>query len=169
MNKFVHLHNHSTYSFTDGYGLPEQYIARAKELGQESIAVTDHGNISAHYKWYKECKKNGIKPILGCEMYLVDSKEEVKEREYNHIILIVKNEIGYKNLMTLVTRAWCEQFYYKPRITQQDLFDHQEGLIVLSGCLSSPFLKHLKENQVEECYQLFKKFQSKIKKTYFYF
>ena len=166
MNKFVHLHNHSTYSFTDGYGLPEQYIARAKELGQESIAVTDHGNISAHYKWYKECKKNGIKPILGCEMYLVDSKEEVKEREYNHIILIVKNEIGYKNLMTLVTRAWCEQFYYKPRITQQDLFDHQEGLIVLSGCLSSPFLKHLKENQVEECYQLFKKFQSKIKDFY---
>lgn len=165
-DKFVHLHAHSTYSFVDGYGLPEQYISRAKEIGQEAIGVTDHGNISVHYKWYKECKKNGIKPILGCEMYIVANKEEVHDREYNHLILIVKNQEGYRNLMKLVTKAWTEQYYYKPRITFDDLFEHQKGLIVLSGCLSSPFMKALKEDKIDLAEQLFEKFQRNIDDFY---
>jgi DNA polymerase-3 subunit alpha len=165
-DNFVHLHNHSTYSFTDGYGLPEQYISRAVEIGQPGLAVTDHGNISAHYKWYKQCNKAGIKPILGCEMYIVKNKEDIREREYNHIILLVKNNVGYKNLMKLVTKAWCEQFYYKPRITYQDLFDNQEGLIVLSGCLSSPFMELLKKDRADACYKLFKEFNNKLDDFY---
>lgn len=147
---FVHLHVHSTYSLTDGIGLPDQYITRAKELGQPALAVTDHGGISAHYKWYKKCKKEGITPILGCELYIVKDVKELRERDYNHITVLVKNNVGYVNLMKLVTKAWCEQFYYKPRITFQDLFDHQEGLIVLSGCLSSPVMEILKENYRDE-------------------
>jgi DNA polymerase-3 subunit alpha len=165
-DNFVHLHVHSTYSFTDGYGLPEQYIARAKELGQTALGVTDHGNVSAHYKWYKQANKEGIKPILGCEMYIVANKEEVGKREYSHITVLVKNNVGYKNLMKLVTKAWCEQFYFKPRITYQDLFEHQEGLIVLSGCLSSPFMQLLKEDRKEEAKNLMLEFRSKIEDFY---
>jgi len=134
----------------DGIGLPEQYIDRAKELGQPGLAVTDHGNISAHQKWYKKCNKEGITPILGCELYIVENKEKIREKGYKHITVLVKNNKGYKNLMKLVTKAWCDQFYYKPRITFQDLFDHQEGLIVLSGCLSSPVMSILKEEGDEE-------------------
>jgi len=99
-------------------------------------------------------------------MYIVKDKNDIREREYNHIILLVKNNTGYKNLMKLVTKAWCEQFYYKPRITHQDLFDNQEGLIVLSGCLSSPFMELIKNNKTEECYKLFKQFQSKLDDFY---
>jgi len=165
-DKFVHLHVHSTYSLQDGIGLPEQYISRCKEIGQPALAVTDHGNISSHYKWYKKCKKEEITPILGCELYIVEDVKELRERDYNHITVLVKNNTGYKNLMKLVTKAWCEQFYYKPRITWQDLFDHQEGLIVLSGCLSSPVMEILKEtggsynkrlNRATEQLRLFKK------------
>ena len=165
-DNFVHLHLHSTYSFTDGYGLPEQYISRAVELGQPGIGVTDHGNVSAHYKWYKQSIKAGLKPILGCEMYIVEDNKDIREREYNHITVLVKNNIGYRNLMKLVTKAWCEQFYYKPRITFQDLFDNQEGLIVLSGCLSSPIMEHLKENRMDEARNMIKLFNERIDNFY---
>lgn len=166
MDNFVHLHLHSTYSFTDGYGLPEQYIARAKDLGQPGLGVTDHGNISAHYKWYKGCKKNDIKPILGCEMYIVETLEDVRERDYSHITVLAKNNIGYRNLTKLVTKAWCEQFYYKPRITFKDLFDNQEGLIVLSGCLSSPVMQAFKNGQDEKAEQLLYEFKNNIDDFY---
>lgn len=162
-DKFVHLHNHSTYSFTDGYGTPEQYVKRAAELGQPAIAVTDHGNVSAHYKWYKECEKAGIKAILGCEMYIVKSNEDIRERSYNHITVLAKNQEGYRNLMKLVTLSWRpENFYYKPRITQKDLFEHQKGLIVLSGCLSSPCMQELKNNNIKDAKKILKLYKENI-------
>jgi DNA polymerase-3 subunit alpha len=168
-SNFVHLHVHSTYSLTDGIGLPEQYIDRCKELGQPALATTDHGSVSSHFKWYKKCKKAGITPILGCEMYIVKDVKELRERDYNHITVLVKNNIGYNNLMKLVTKAWTLQFYYKPRITFQDLFDHQEGLIVLSGCLSSPMMEILKMNsgfEMEQAEEMFDLFKSKIENFY---
>ena len=149
-DKFVHLHTHSSYSFTDGVGLPEQYIARCKEMGQPALAVTDHGNISAHYKWYKQCKKAGITPILGCEMYVVEDESHLKEKGYYHLTVLVGNDIGYKNLLKLVTKSWTEQFYYKPRITFKQLFDNQEGLIVLSGCLSSYPMQLIKDGNLDK-------------------
>src|ERR1700682_667041 len=94
-DNFVHLHVHSTFSMQDGIGLPEQYIKRAKELGQPGLACTDHGNISVHYKWYKKCKEEGITPILGVEFYIVKSLEQVHTRDYNHITVLVKNNKGY--------------------------------------------------------------------------
>ncbi len=166
INNFCHLHLHSTYSFTDGYGLPEQYIGRAVELGQPGIAVTDHGNISVHYKWYKTCNKAGIKPVLGCEFYIVEKNEEIRTRGYNHITVLVKNNIGYSNLTKLVTKAWTEQFYYKPRITFQQLFDNQEGLIVLSGCLSSPIMQLLKDNNIKEAEKMIERFNENIEEFY---
>lgn len=149
-DNFVNLHTHSTYSLQDGLGLPNQYAKRAKELGQPGVAITDHGNISVHYKWYKECNKEGITPILGYEAYIVKTIDELRVRDYNHITILAKNNIGYKNLMKLVTKAWTEQFYYKPRITWQDLFDNQEGLIVLSGCLGSPIMEPLKDESLSD-------------------
>ena len=165
-NNFVHLHVHSTYSFTDGFGTPDQYVNRAVEIGQPALGVTDHGNISVHYKWYKHCLKSGIKPILGCEMYIVETNEDIREREYNHITVLVQNNAGYRNLTKLVTKAWNENFYYKPRITYQDLFDHQEGLIVLSGCLSSPIMEALREGNIPKAVQDVFLFKNNIKNFY---
>lgn len=168
MDKFVNLHTHSTYSFTDGVGLPEQYAERAKELGQPAMAITDHGNVSAHYKWYKECKKRGIKPILGCEMYLVKDVESIKQwgkGAYYHITVLAKNNEGYKNLMKLVTKSY-EQFYYKPKITFQDLFSHQNGLIVLSGCMSGPIVRELDGQKNETAHEHMKLFLEKIDHFY---
>ena len=134
---FVHLHLHSTYSFIDGYGLPDKYIAKAVELGQPAIAVTDHGNVSSHFKWYKSATKAGIKPILGCEMYATEDYEvKDSENKYEHITVISLNNQGYKNLLKHVTKSWLEGFYYKPRITYADLQLNQEGLLFTSGCPS---------------------------------
>lgn len=165
-DNFCHLHVHSSYSFTDGYGLPEQYISRAKELGQPGLGVTDHGNISVHFKWYKQCNKAGIKPVLGCEFYIVNNINELNERGYGHITVLVKNNTGYTNLTKLATLASTEQFYYKPRITLEDLFSHSEGLIVLSGCLSSPIMKLIKEDRVQEAKELLFEFKRRINDFY---
>ena len=141
MDKFVNLHVHSTYSFVDGYGTPKQYFDVAEKIGQSALAVTDHGNVSSHYKWYKEGLKRNIKPILGCEMYVVENLNKIvsekKEREYNHITVIAINNKGYENLLFLVTKSWQEGFYYKPRIDYKSLVEHKEGLIFTTGCLSS--------------------------------
>ncbi len=166
-DKFCHLHTHSTYSFTDGIGLPEQYAEKAAQLGQSALAITDHGNVSGNYKWYKECRKRGITPILGCELYVVETQEQVRgQKEYTHMVVLAKNNTGYRNLMKLVTKSWTENFYYKPRVTFQDIFDHQEGLIVLSGCLSSPFMKKLKEDDKEGCLELLRLFKKNVKDFY---
>ncbi len=158
-DNFVNLHVHSTYSFVDGYGLPDSYAKRAAEIGQPALACTDHGNISSHYKWYKECKKVGVKPILGVEFYIVENKDELRIRDYNHITVFAKNNVGYRNLTKLVTKSWCEQFYYKPRITVQDLMENKEGLVVLSGCLSSLFMNEIKDGHLKECEEKLIKFK----------
>ncbi len=146
--QFVSLHTHSTFSFTDGYGTAKQYFDRAEKIGMPALAVTDHGNISMHYQWYKEGTARNIKPILGCEMYLTESKDarENKERDYTHVTLLAKNNIGYKNLLKLVTLSWLENFYFKPRITFEELKKHSKGLIVLSGCISGKIPKMIRDN-----------------------
>lgn len=139
--KFVHLHAHTTFSFLDGYGNPEQVAKRVKELGQESCAITDHGNVIGHVPCYKEYLKHGINPILGCEFYICDNianrSREQQSLGYNclpHITVLAKNNTGYKNLLKLSKISWVEGFYYKPRIDHQTLIENSEGLIVLSGC-----------------------------------
>jgi DNA polymerase-3 subunit alpha len=137
---FVHLHVHTEYSLLDGACRIPQLAARAKELGQTALAVTDHGVMYGAVAFYKACIDAGIKPIIGCEVYVaprnMSDKEHGIDSEYTHLILLCKNETGYKNLCYLVSMAFTEGFYIKPRIDWRLLREHHEGLICLSGCVA---------------------------------
>jgi len=139
-SKFVHLHTHSEFSLLDGASKIPNLVARVKELGMDSIALTDHGNMYAAVKFFLECKKNDIKPIIGCELYLAPRSrfdmETKEDRSPYHITLLVKNDEGYKNLIKLVSLASIEGFYSKPRIDKELLSSSTKGLIALSGCLA---------------------------------
>ncbi len=136
---FTHLHLHTEFSLLDGACRIEQLVLRAKELGMQSLAITDHGNMYGAVDFYKACKRHGIKPIIGCEAYVAPrtrfDKEKALDKEYNHLILLCKNEIGYKNLIKLVSLSYTEGYYYKPRIDRDIIEKYHEGLICLSACL----------------------------------
>ncbi len=137
---FTHLHVHTEYSLLDGACRIKQLVSRAKELGMTSLALTDHGNMYGAVDFYKECKKQGIKPVIGCEAYVAPrtrfDKDKTLDKDYNHLILLCKNETGYKNLIKLVSLSYTEGYYYKPRIDHDILEKYHEGLICLSACLA---------------------------------
>ncbi|AYF53612.1 DNA polymerase III subunit alpha [Clostridium novyi] len=137
---FVHLHTHTEYSLLDGSGKIGGLISRAKELGMKSLAITDHGTMFGCVDFYKKAKDAGIKPIIGCEIYVSSNSMHIKrldaENRNHHLVLLVKNEQGYKNLMKIVSKASIEGFYYKPRVDHEYLKEHSEGLIALSACLA---------------------------------
>ena len=137
---FTHLHVHTEYSLLDGAARIRDVVARARELGMESLAITDHGVMFGAVDFYKECKKQGIKPIIGCEVYTavrrMTDKESDKDKGQGHLILLAKNETGYKNLIKIVSEGFIRGFYYKPRIDKEVLRAHSEGIISLSGCLA---------------------------------
>jgi len=137
---FVHLHVHTEYSLLDGACRIDKLAARAKELGQEALAITDHGVMYGAVAFYKACKAAGIKPIIGCEVYVapgaMTSKNHGTDSGYSHLILLCKNETGYHNLCRMVSAGFTEGFYSKPRIDWQLLSRHSEGLVCLSGCLA---------------------------------
>lgn len=130
------LHHHSTFSYRDGYQMPEAHIRRAAELQMPFMALTEHGNVSSHVKFEKAASGSGVQPIYGCEFYTGPIGEGAKQTKY-HLTVLARNEVGYRNLMTLVTRSYAEGFYYEPTIDMRMLRDHKEGLIVLSGCSGS--------------------------------
>lgn len=137
---FVHLHNHSEYSLLDGACRLESLVKTAKEMGMEAVAVTDHGCMYSAVDFYKIAKKNGIKPIIGCEVYVApnsrfDKNGEIDRANY-HMVLLCENNQGYKNLAQILSQAWTEGFYNKPRIDDGLLEKHHEGLICLSACLA---------------------------------
>ncbi len=154
---FVHLHNHSEFSLLDGLqkikDVPEM-VTRAKELGMKALAITDHGNMYGAIYFYKACLQAGIKPIIGCEIYVTSrsrsSKDPNLDKEYNHLILLAENNTGYKNLMKIVSRAYLEGYYYKPRTDIALLQEHHEGLICLSACVNGYVSDPLLHNQEEE-------------------
>ncbi len=137
---FVHLHLHSEYSLLDGACRVTDIPRRARELGQTACAITDHGAMYGVVDFYRACKNEGIKPIIGCEVYVAADSRFDKRRETDstryHLVLLVKNEIGYKNLCYMVSKAYTEGFYTKPRIDLELLSEHHEGLICLSACLA---------------------------------
>ena len=140
MSKFVHLHIHSEFSLLDGANRIKDIPKRAKELGMDSIALTDHGVMYGVIDFYKACKAEGVKPIIGCEVYVAPrtrfDKEPNIDNKYNHLILLAKNNQGYKNLSKLVSLGFVEGYYYKPRIDLEILEKYSEGLICLSACLA---------------------------------
>lgn len=139
MADFVHLHNHSEYSLLDGLSRVEPMVERAKEFGMDAIAITDHGALYGAIRFYKACKAANIKPIIGCEIYIAPGSRRDKtaeDKDYNHLVLLVKDMIGYKNLLKIVSISHLEGFYYKPRTDIALLEEHRQGLICLSACLS---------------------------------
>ena len=140
MKDFVHLHLHSEYSLLDGACRIEEIPKYAKKLGQSAVAITDHGNMFGAVQFYKACKAEGIKPIIGCEVYLSPNsrfeKSRINKVAYHHLVLLATNEIGYKNLSYLVSCGYTEGFYVKPRIDLDVLREYSEGIIALSACLA---------------------------------
>jgi DNA polymerase-3 subunit alpha len=136
---FTHLHVHTQYSILDGQADISVLLKKTKELGMEALAITDHGSMFGVFDFHSQAKKNGIKPIIGCEFYLAsDSRLEKKGAEDNntyHLVLLAKNEQGYQNLCRLCTLGYKEGFYYKPRIDKEILRKYSDGLICTSACL----------------------------------
>ncbi len=162
MSDFVHLHNHTEYSLLDGLARLEDMVAQAKELGFTSLAMTDHGNMYATIKFYKLCKDAGIKPIIGCELYVARNMHEKGQgnNDYNHLILLAKNETGYKNLIKIVTASYLEGFYYKPRTDIKLLEKYSEGLICLTACLNGYVSDPLMHDNRDEAVKRLKKLQA---------
>lgn len=150
---FVHLHNHTCYSLLDGACRIDELISAAKNDGQTAIAITDHGVMYGAVEFYKEAKKQGIKPIIGCEVYVAPKSRFDKFKtggaDYHHLVLLCKNNTGYENLIKLVSAGFTEGFYSKPRIDKELLASHSEGLIALSACLAGEIPKKLAENDYE--------------------
>ena len=154
MGDFVHLHIHSEFSLLDGANRIKDLPVRAKELGMDSIAITDHGVMFGAIDFYKACKANGVKPIIGCEVYVAPrsrlDKDPSIDSKYNHLILLAKNNEGYKNLSKLVSLSFVEGFYYKPRIDKEILEKYHENLICCSACLAGEVNQAILKNDMEE-------------------
>ncbi|MBM3206371.1 MAG: DNA polymerase III subunit alpha [Candidatus Staskawiczbacteria bacterium] len=170
--KFTHLHTHSHYSLLDGLPKIPDLVDYVKELGMDSVALTDHGVLYGSIEFYKEAKKRGVKPIIGCEVYVatesrLDKRPNIDSKSY-HMILLVKNQKGYENLVKLVTKAHLEGFYYKPRIDEEILDQYAEGLIGTSACLNGKIPKLLMANKLEEAEALAKRYEKLFGKDSFY-
>ena len=153
-DQFVHLHVHSEYSLLDGACRIKQLIQRVKELGQDAVAITDHGAMYGAIDFYKEAKANGIRPIIGCEVYVAprsrfDKVNGLDTSPY-HLVLLCENQTGYQNLIKIVSRSFTEGFYFKPRIDRELLKEHSEGLIALSACLAGEVPRALSQNDYQK-------------------
>ncbi|MEK7544283.1 MAG: DNA polymerase III subunit alpha [Patescibacteria group bacterium] len=172
MADFVHLHTHSEYSLLDGLGKLDHLIERAKSFGMDSLAITDHGAMYGSFKFYLKAKAAGLKPIIGVETYVARRSRFDKEAKVDtdpyHLVLLAKNETGYKNLMALVTYAHLEGFYYKPRVDWELLEKYHEGLICLSACLQGQVSFLLRNNQEAEAEAAAKKYAELFGPNHYY-
>ncbi len=169
---FVHLHVHSHYSLLDGFGTPKNFVRRAKELGMPAIALTDHGNLYGAIEFYKAAKAEGIKPIIGCEVYVAPGSRFDRtpgtENKPFHLILLAATNEGYQNLVELVTKANLEGFYYKPRMDYGLMKAHSKGLIALSGCLAGEMAQSILQNEETEQINAIRRYQEIFGKENFY-
>ena len=169
MKDFVHLHVHTEYSLLDGIARVEKLVKITKERGYSAVAITDHGNMYGTLQFFEECIKAGIKPIIGCEFYICNDlhKKQGKD-DIGHIILLAKNNEGYHNLMKLNEIAFCEGFYYKPRIDYQTLAEHSEGLICLTACLAGHIPTLILQRRYDEADALALKLKGMFEEGDFY-
>lgn len=163
MGKFVGLHNHSEYSALDGFSSVEQMAKRAKDLNQSATAITDHQDCGGHLTFEKACRTQGIKPIFGMESYLVPSIEQAraekwKPSQFSHLVLLAQNQVGLKNLWKLSSRAYIEGFYHRALTDWKMLKEHSEGLYGTSACMLSFLARAIKEDNLEQCYDLIGKY-----------
>ncbi|MCB6993606.1 DNA polymerase III subunit alpha [bacterium 210820-DFI.6.37] len=150
---FTHLHVHTEYSLLDGAARIRDLVARVKALGMESIAITDHGVMFGVIDFYRECKNNGIKPVIGCEVYTaartMEDKDADKDKYQGHLVLLAENNQGYQNLIKIVSEGFTRGFYYKPRVDKELLRQHSEGIIALSACLAGDVQRKLMNRDYE--------------------
>lgn len=171
MSDFVHLHVHTEYSLLDGACRIKQLVSRAKDLGMNAVAITDHGNMYAAVEFYNECKKQGIKPIIGCEVYVAprtrfDKQGKIDMSPY-HLVLLCKNEQGYKNLSKLASLAATEGFYNRPRVDFELLERYRDGLVCLSGCLAGEVARRLSENDYQAAKTVAEKYKNLFGDDYY--
>ncbi len=155
MTEFVHLHNHTDYSLLDGAMKIDDMVAKAKSFGMKSIAITDHGNMFGALNFYEKCRENGIKPIVGCEFYMAEGSRKIKSgtefgNKYYHLILLAKDNTGYRNLMKLNSTAYIDGYYYKPRIDFEVLEQYHEGLVCSSACIAGIVPKLIINGKLDE-------------------
>lgn len=169
---FVHLHNHTHYSLLDGLQKVPQMLDRVAELGQRSVAITDHGTMSGAIEFYKLCKERGIRPIVGMETYVSPrkhtDKSSAEDRNPYHLTLLAKNLQGYKNLMKLSTIACLDGFYYKPRVDHELLEKYSEGLVVLSGCLGGELGSFISNDEIDRAMETAKWYKKVFGKDNYY-
>jgi DNA polymerase-3 subunit alpha len=173
-SEFVHLHVHSEYSLLDGAARLEKLVQRAKDLHFPAIALTDHGNLFGAIDFYLAAQKAGVKPILGCELYVAPGSR--KERGShdggyegaNHLTVLVRNRAGYANLIKLVSKAYFEGFYYKPRVDRELLAEHADGLVVLSGCLNSEVSRLLSQAEIGKATEIAGWYQEVFGRDYYF-
>lgn len=161
---FAHLHVHTEYSLLDGSNKIKEYVARVKELGMNSAAITDHGVMYGVIDFYREAKKAGIKPILGCEVYVApnsrfDREVTGGEDRYYHLVLLAENNTGYANLMKIVSKGFVEGYYYKPRVDKFVLREYHEGIIALSACLAGEVQRYLSKGLYDEAKKIALEYQ----------
>lgn len=172
MNKpYTHLHVHTEYSLLDGSAKIKELIAKTKELGMDALAITDHGVMYGAIDFYKAAKDAGIKPIIGCEVYVSPRSRFDKEKQdlrYNHLVLLAKNNEGYQNLIKMVSQGFIEGFYRKPRIDIDLLKEHHEGLIALGACLAGPVSRPLLEDNYEKAKEAALLYEEVMGKDHFY-
>ena len=176
MSDFVHLHVHSHYSLMDGLNTPHELLEAAKNQGQTSLSITDHGSLASHRDMQIAAKELGMKPILGLEAYISSTdrfdKRSVSKREdntslYNHIILLAKNDQGLKNLQKLSQIAWTEGYYHKPRIDMEVLWEFGDGIIVVSGCMNGLISKAIERGEKDKAEELVKQFKNRFKDDFY--
>ncbi len=171
MSEFTHLHLHTQYSILDGASSVPKLIEKVKLTGMKSVAITDHGNMFGVKLFHKIAKKNGIKPILGCEVYVAKEsrfrRDKEKDKKSDHLILLAKNEIGYHNLIKLVSHGWVEGFYRKPRIDFDLLKEFSEGLIVSSACLAGAVPRAIMNGNIKEAEKIVKQYKDVFGKDFY--
>src|SRR5947208_6627364 len=171
---FVHLHLHTEYSLLDGACRLDRLMDKAHDLNFPSLAITDHGVLYGAVDFYRAAQEKGIKPIIGCEVYVAPGSRLEKKTSsggrdvYNHLVLLVKDEIGYRNLIKLATAAHLEGYYYKPRIDKEILAAHKEGLIALSGCLASEIPEWILKDQLPKAREAIDWFKQTLGAENFY-
>lgn len=170
---FTHLHVHTEYSLLDGASKISELVARVKEMGMDSLAITDHGVMYGVIDFYRACRKEGIRPILGCEVYVAPGSRLTKEvgdsaDKYYHLVLLAENNQGYNNLMKIVSMGFIDGYYYKPRVDLEVLQQYHEGIIALSACLAGEVARNLERGMYEEAVAAAKRYQDIFGKDNFF-